>query len=69
MTAVVEQGTDFPDDRSGTPERTAGLAERLKAAVGAERVLTDREQLRTYECDGLANCRVTPAVVVLSERR
>ena len=30
-------------------------------------MLTDRAQLRTYECDGLANFRVTPAMVVLVE--
>src|SRR3712207_4851242 len=45
------------------------FTERLKAAVGTERVLTDRAQLRTYECDGLTNFRVTPGVVVLVETR
>ena len=70
MTAVVEQGTVSADDTSAaTSERTRRLGERLKAAVGAERVLTDHSQLRTYECDGLANFRVTPAVVVLAESR
>jgi glycolate oxidase len=49
--------------------RTERLAEALRAAVGVERVLTERSQLRTYECDGLANFRVTPAVVVLAENR
>ena len=39
---------------------------RLRDAVGAESVITDRQQLRTYECDGLAQYRVTPAVVVLA---
>ncbi len=48
-------------------DRTAALATRLRSALGAERVLTDHAQLRTYECDGLANFRVTPAVVVLAE--
>src|SRR3712207_1352472 len=60
MTAVAE-----PD----VSERTATLAERLRAAVGTERVLTDRTQVRTYECDGLANFKVTPAIVVLAESR
>ena len=50
-------------------ERTSALAERLRAAVGTERVLTDRSQVRTYECDGLANFKVTPAIVVLAESR
>ena len=30
-------------------------------------VITDRVRLRTYECDGLAHYRVTPALVVLPE--
>jgi glycolate oxidase len=59
MTALQEQQT----------ERTAALAAALRAAVGEARVLTERAQLRTYECDGLANFRVTPAVVVLAEDR
>jgi glycolate oxidase len=50
-------------------DRVRDLAAALVAAVGRERVLTDRAQLRTYECDGLANFRVTPAVVVLAETR
>ena len=55
-------------DTTGTA-RTARLAALLRATVGAERVLTDRAQLRTYECDGLANFRVTPGIVVLAESR
>ena len=30
-------------------------------------VITDRARLRTYECDGLAHYRVTPALVVIPE--
>jgi glycolate oxidase len=60
VTAVAE-----PD----VSARTGALAERLRAAVGPERVLTDRTQVRTYECDGLANFKVTPAIVVLAESR
>ena len=55
MTAVAEPGV------------TVRLAARLRNAVGAERVLTDPAQLRTYECDGLANFRVLPGIVVLAE--
>jgi glycolate oxidase len=43
------------------------LAERLRAALGADRVLTDRQELRTYECDGLAHYRVVPALVALPQ--
>ncbi len=41
------------------------LVARLRSALGDDAVLTDRAQLRTYECDGLAHYKVTPAVVVL----
>ncbi|MEV0900169.1 FAD-linked oxidase C-terminal domain-containing protein [Actinoplanes sp. NPDC049802] len=41
------------------------LAARLRAEMGPDQVLTDRQQLRTYECDGLAHYRVAPALVAL----
>jgi len=41
------------------------VATRLRRELGDDAVLTDRQQLRTYECDGLAQYKVTPAVVVL----
>ncbi len=37
----------------------------LEAAVGPEHVLTDPEQLRVYDCDGLTGWRAQPACVVL----
>jgi glycolate oxidase len=40
------------------------LARRLRAALGDGQVITDRQQLRTYECDGLAHYKVVPAIVV-----
>ncbi|MEP6695355.1 MAG: FAD-linked oxidase C-terminal domain-containing protein [Pseudonocardiales bacterium] len=40
------------------------LADRLRPLLDPGAVLTDRQQLRTYECDGLAQFRVTPALVV-----
>ena len=39
------------------------LAVRLRAALGDRQVITDRQQLRTYECDGLAHYKVVPAIV------
>jgi glycolate oxidase len=51
------------------PRATGGVAavvERLRDAVPADALLTDRSRLRTYECDGLAHYRVTPALVVLA---
>ncbi len=37
----------------------------LRAAVGADGLITDESQLQTYECDGLTNFRVLPGGVVL----
>src|SRR4051794_22371761 len=41
------------------------LAGELRAALSARQVLSDRQELRTYECDGLAHHKVIPALVVL----
>ncbi|MEN3361144.1 MAG: glycolate oxidase [Mycobacteriales bacterium] len=43
----------------------ARLAARLRSELGTEQVISDRQELRTYECDGLAQYRVIPALVVL----
>jgi glycolate oxidase len=42
------------------------LAGRLRGALGPDRVITDRQELRTYECDGLAHYKVIPGLVVLA---
>src|SRR3954451_960663 len=47
-------------------EREALIRE-MQAAVGPELVVSEREQLRTYECDGLSQYRCIPAVAVLPE--
>jgi glycolate oxidase len=44
---------------------TENVARRLRAELGDDAVITDPAELRTYECDGLAVYKVTPAVVVL----
>ncbi|MFP5334927.1 MAG: FAD-linked oxidase C-terminal domain-containing protein [Actinomycetes bacterium] len=38
----------------------------LVAALGDQQVITDRQRLRTYECDGLAHYKVVPGLVVLA---
>ena len=43
------------------------LAARLRAELGAAKVINDRQELRTYECDGLAHYKVVPGLVVLAE--
>jgi glycolate oxidase len=39
----------------------------VEAALGSGAVITEPEQLRTYECDGLTGHRVVPGLVVLPE--
>jgi glycolate oxidase len=41
------------------------LAARLAAVCGPDSVITDPQQLRTYECDGLTAHRCSPGLVVL----
>jgi glycolate oxidase len=41
------------------------LRRSLEDALGADAVIGEPEQLRTYECDGLTGYRVVPALVVL----
>ena len=43
------------------------LVRRFEDALGPGGVITEPEQLRTYECDGLTGHRVVPALVVLPE--
>jgi len=43
------------------------VVHRARELIPAEGVITDRARLRTYECDGLAHYRVTPALVVIPE--
>jgi glycolate oxidase len=41
------------------------LAARLREELDPKQVISDRQELRTYECDGLAHYKVIPALVVL----
>ena len=43
------------------------LIREMQSILGADGVISEREQLRTYECDGLMNYRVIPDLVVLPE--
>jgi glycolate oxidase len=40
---------------------------RVRQLLPDEAVISDHARLRTYECDGLAHYRVTPALVVIPE--
>src|SRR5918992_4785295 len=43
------------------------LIETMESILDPEGVISEREQLRSYECDGLMNYRVIPDLVVLPE--
>ncbi len=43
------------------------LRDQLRPLVGDDAIITDHQRLRTYECDGLAQYKVVPALVVLAE--
>ena len=43
------------------------LIRAMKSILGPEGVISEREQLRSYECDGLMNYRVIPDLVVLPD--
>ncbi len=44
---------------------TAQFIQALRGIVGEDAILLAKEELRTYECDGLTNFRVVPTAVVL----
>ncbi|HLF67934.1 MAG TPA: FAD-binding protein, partial [Gaiellaceae bacterium] len=43
----------------------AAFVDELRHALGREHVITEPEQLRVYECDGLTGHRAVPEVVAL----
>jgi glycolate oxidase len=67
VTTTTEAGGSAPAvtvDRPGVIDK---LSRRLRSELGAEAVIDDHLRLRTYECDGLAHYKVTPALAVLPE--
>ena len=43
------------------------FVDELRSALGARHVITEHEQLRVYECDGLTGHRAVPELVVLPD--
>jgi glycolate oxidase len=50
----------------GAKDGLRAVADAVRARYGEGAILTDRQQLRTYECDGLAAYRVVPGLVVFA---
>ena len=48
-------------------ENRERLIQKMKTAIGPDGLVLEREQLRTYECDGLTSYRVIPSLVILPE--
>ena len=55
-------------DKELTATQIEALATKLRAIVPADAVLTNEEDLRPYECDGLSAYRQLPMIVVLPSR-
>ncbi len=54
-------------ERSTDHGALAAVERRARELLSREGVISDHQRLRTYECDGLAHYRVTPALVVIPE--
>jgi len=57
----------MPTPDSGILARRAEIITALSAIIAAERVISDVDERRAYECDGLSAYRQLPMVVVLPE--
>ena len=69
MASDVQDPGGLSPARPGTGRdgALAAVTVRARDLVPEAGVITDRARLRTYECDGLAHYRVTPALVVVPE--
>jgi glycolate dehydrogenase FAD-linked subunit len=56
-----------PSRAPGSDGALAAVTARARELIPAPGVIDDHAKLRTYECDGLAHYRVTPALVVIPE--
>jgi glycolate oxidase len=62
---AAQVGPANAPETKADPAAVAALIPRLREICGAEQVITGREQLRTYESDGLLQYQVSPGAVVL----
>src|SRR4051794_16650276 len=64
---VGPEETEATGSRRPDPAAMAAVIAAARTALPPDGVIDDHIRLRTYECDGLANYKVTPALVVLPE--
>ncbi len=66
MTSTTTPASAAGPTGGGATGSVAAVADRLRGRLPEDALITDHARLRTYECDGLAHYRVTPALVVLA---
>jgi glycolate oxidase len=64
---VPPEETEATGSSGPDPAAMAAVVAAARAALPPDGLIEDHIRLRTYECDGLAHYRVTPALVVLPE--
>ena len=64
---VAPEDTEATGRPDADPAAMAAVTESVRAALPVDAIIDDHIRLRTYECDGLAHYKVTPALVVLPE--
>src|SRR3954463_8962565 len=64
---VPPEATEATGSSGPDPAAMAAVIEAARAVLPPDSLIEDHIRLRTYECDGLAHYKVTPALVVLPE--
>src|SRR3954453_13955545 len=67
MTTTPATDHTAPANTVARSEVIDQLSRKLRSVLGPDAVIDDHQRLRTYECDGLAQYKVTPALAVLPE--
>ncbi|WP_456916438.1 FAD-linked oxidase C-terminal domain-containing protein [Geodermatophilus sp. SYSU D00708] len=62
---VAPEETGATGEPGRDQEAVAAVTRAVRAALPPDGLITDHTELRTYECDGLAHYRVTPALVAI----
>jgi glycolate oxidase len=65
--ATPPEETPNTGEAGARPEALAAVTRRAHELLPDGNVISEHARLRTYECDGLAHYKVTPALVVLPE--
>ncbi len=64
---VAPEVSDATGESEVRPEAVEAITAVARRMLPEDGVITDHQRLRTYECDGLAHYKVTPALVVMPE--